>query len=156
MIGISTKGRYALRAMIDLARHNGRGPVARQHLAERQDISADYVAQLFRPLQDAGLLEGVKGPGGGYRLTRNAEEIHVRDIVEALEGPVAVAPCLRAGEGAACPRAEHCATRELWRQLSRAITDWLDGYTLQDLLDEDRNPISATVGLESGRGGSLH
>ncbi len=136
MIRVSTKGRYALRAMVDLATHTDNGPVARRDIAERQDISADYVAQLFRPLQDAGLVEGIKGPGGGYRLTRAPGDIRVRDVVEAVEGPLALAPCEDRRQGTPCPRADHCATRGLWERLSEAITDLLDAYTLQDLRSE--------------------
>ena len=132
MIRVSTRGRYALRAMVDLASHNGHGPVARRKIAERQGISSDYVAQLFRPLQDAGLVEGVKGPGGGYRLTRQPGEIRVRDVVEAVEGPVALAPCLEHGAGA-CPHADHCATRAFWERLSTAVEELLDAHTLEDL-----------------------
>ena len=87
----------------------------------------------------------MKGPGGGYRLLRDARDIRVRDVVEALEGPMALAPCVGYGEGAACPRAEHCATRQLWQQLSRAVSEWLDGYTLQDLLDRDGEPAGGRV-----------
>ncbi len=137
MIRVSTKGRYALRAMVDLARRFGNGPIARQDIAARQDISADYVAQLFRPLQDAGLVEGVKGPGGGYRLTRAPGEIRVRDVVEALEGPVALAPCVEGYlDSGGCPRAALCATRGFWERLSTAIRELLDITTLQDLSSE--------------------
>jgi len=125
-----------LRAMVDLARHSGNGPVARRDIAARQDISADYVAQLFQPLQEAGLVEGVKGPGGGYRLTRDPAEIRVRDVVEAVEGPVVLAPCRDHREHGRCPHAEQCATRGLWDRLSRAMRDMLDSYTLQDLQGE--------------------
>ena len=90
---ISTRGRYALRAMIDLALHTEAGPVLRQDISTRQEISADYVAQLFRQLCAAGLLEGVKGPGGGYRLAREVETIRAGDVVRAVEGPVALVHC---------------------------------------------------------------
>jgi Rrf2 family protein len=137
MIRVSTKGRYALRAMVDLARRFGNGPIARHDIAARQDISADYVAQLFRPLQNAGLVEGVKGPGGGYRLTRAPSEIRVRDVVEALEGPIALAPCVEdQPQERDCSRADCCATRDLWERLSTAIRELLDAYTLHDLSSE--------------------
>ena len=90
---ISTRGRYALRAMIDLAQHGGSDPVSRQDMSDRQEISADYVAQIFRHLQTAGLVEGVKGPGGGYRLTRDPTLIRAGDVVRAVEGPIAVVRC---------------------------------------------------------------
>ena len=135
MIRISTRGRYALRAMVDLARHTDGEPVLRQEIAERQSISADYVAQLFRPLQKAGLVEGVKGPGGGYRLARDAAEITAGDVVRAVEGPVALVHCALP-EDNSCARSEKCATHLLWTRLSAVMTEFLDSVTLQDLHDE--------------------
>jgi Rrf2 family iron-sulfur cluster assembly transcriptional regulator len=90
MMRISTRGRYALRAAVDLALHAGGGPVSRRDIAARQGISADYVAQLFRQLRKVGLVEGVKGPGGGYRLVRDAATIGAGDGVRAVEGAIAV------------------------------------------------------------------
>lgn len=137
MIRVSTRGRYALRAMVDLARHGDEGPVARRDIAQRQEISADYVAQIFQPLQRAGLVEGVKGPGGGYRLSRDAQQIRVREIVEAVEGPVALAPCLKQNGASDCTRAGSCATRSLWQRLTREMMEMLDSYSLQDLEREE-------------------
>ena len=138
MIRISTRGRYALRAMLDLAQHANNGPVSRQEIADRQEISADYVAQLFRHLQSAGLAEGVKGPGGGYRLARDAARISVGDIVRAMEGPVALVQCVCPGgdETPACDRVDRCVTHLLWSQISEAVTGLLDGVTLQDLAEQ--------------------
>ena len=135
---ISTRGRYALRAMEDLAQHGGSGPVSRRDISERQGISADYLAQLFRHLQSAGLVEGVKGPGGGYRLTRDPRLIRAGDVVQALEGPVAVVACALPcpDEGPSCTRVDRCPTHLLWRQVSEAVTGILDSVTLQDLSDQ--------------------
>jgi Rrf2 family protein len=122
--------------MVDLARHaDGDEPVLRQEIAERQDISADYVAQLFRPLQKTELVEGVKGPGGGYRLARDAAEITAGDVVRAVEGPIAVVHCTLP-EDDSCDRVEGCATHLLWTRLSAVMTEFLDSVTLQDLRDE--------------------
>ncbi|MFL7793638.1 MAG: Rrf2 family transcriptional regulator [Anaerolineae bacterium] len=137
MIRISTRGRYALRAMVDLARHTDGEPVLRQEIAERQSISADYAAQLFRPLQKARLVEGIKGPGGGYRLARDAAQITAGDVVRAVEGPVAVVRCALP-EDDSCDRVENCATHLLWTRLSAVMTEFLDSITLQDLCDEER------------------
>ena len=138
MIRVSTRGRYALRAMVDLAQHAGSGPVSRQEIAERQEISADYLAQLFRKLQSAGLVEGVKGPGGGYRLGRDAALISAGDIVRAAEGPVAVVHCALPcpDEGPSCTRLDRCATHQLWKQVSEALTAVLDSVTLKDLCSQ--------------------
>lgn len=137
---ISTRGRYALRAMIDLAQHGEDGPVSRRELSERQEISADYVAQLSRNLQAAGLVEGVKGPGGGYQLARDAAEIRAGDVVRAVEGPVAVVHCTLPcpDEGPACTRMDRCVTHLLWKKVSDAVSGVLDSVTLQDLADQAR------------------
>ncbi len=138
MIRVSTRGRYALRAMVDLAQHSGNGPVSRQEIAERQEISADYLAQLFRQMQAAGLVEGVKGPGGGYRLGRDAALIRAGDIVRAAEGPVAVVHCTLPcpDEGPSCSRMDRCTTHQLWKQVSEALTAVLDSVTLKDLYSQ--------------------
>ncbi len=135
---ISTRGRYALRAMVDVAQNSANGPVPRQGIAVRQEISADYVAQLFRQLQAAGLVEGVKGPGGGYRLTRDAAAITAGDIVQAVEGPIAVVECILYGpdEELSCHRVDRCVAHLLWQRLTEAISGILDSVTLHDLADE--------------------
>jgi len=138
MIRVSTRGRYALRAMVDLALHADGEPALRQEIAERQDISADYVAQLFRPLHKAGLVEGVKGPGGGYLLARDAADITAGDVVRVVEGPVAVVHCALEDDDPACNRVDRCVTRLLWKRLSAVMTEFLDSVTLQDLRDEAR------------------
>jgi Rrf2 family cysteine metabolism transcriptional repressor len=137
---ISTRGRYALRAMVDLALHGDMGPVSRQALSDRQAISADYVAQLFRHLIAAGLVEGVKGPGGGYRLQSDPSLISAEQVIRAVEGPIAVVQCLLPcpDEGPACERVDSCVTHLLWRQVSEAVTDVLDSVTLEDLADKAR------------------
>ena len=135
---ISTRGRYALRAMIDLALHTGEGTISRQDIVERQAISSDYVAQLFRRLHAAGLVEGVKGPGGGYRLARDAAAIRAGDVVRAVEGPVALVHCVVPDGELSCNRADRCVTRLLWKRLSETVTEFLDSVTLQDLCDEAR------------------
>jgi Rrf2 family protein len=138
MIRISTRGRYALRAMVDVAQHGENGPVSRQDIAERQEISADYVAQLFRHLQAAGLVEGIKGPGGGYRLGRDAALIRAGDVVQAVEGPVAVVHCALPCPDAdpSCPRIDQCVTHLLWKRVSEAVTDVLNSVTLEDLREQ--------------------
>jgi Rrf2 family iron-sulfur cluster assembly transcriptional regulator len=123
--------------MVDLALHADGEPVLRQEIAQRQDISADYVAQLFRPLHKAGLVEGVKGPGGGYRLARDAAEITAGDVIEAVEGPVAVVHCALP-EDDSCDRVDECVTHLLWSRLSAVMTKFLNSVTLQDLCDEAR------------------
>lgn len=132
---ISTRGRYALRAMVDLALHTDEGLVSRRDIATRQGISADYVAQLFRRLRAAGLVEGVKGPGGGYRLVRDATTICVGDVVRAAEGSIGVTDCVASGDDPACRLVEECVTRAVWQQVSQAVERVLDGITLAKLCD---------------------
>lgn len=153
MIRITTQGRYALRAMVDLAMHAGDGPVARQEIAARQAISADYVAQLFLLLQDADLVEGVKGPGGGYRLIRDPDQVCVREIVEAVEGPIALVHCVDPYEEPACNRVDLCPTRLLWQELSGVMREFLDAVTLQSVVDDARrlsHRISANGEVTTG------
>jgi Rrf2 family iron-sulfur cluster assembly transcriptional regulator len=134
--------------MVDLALHSDEGPVARQDIAERQAISADYVAQLFRQLQDADLVEGVKGPGGGYRLIRDADQVRARDIVEAVEGPISLVHCVDPHDEASCGRIDRCVTHLVWEQLSTLMQEFLDSITLQALRDEAQElaPANAQTG----------
>ncbi len=136
MMRISTRGRYALRAMVDLALHAGEGPASRHGIAVRQAVSADYVAQLFRELRAAGLVEGVKGPGGGYRLTRDAATIRVGDVVRAVEGPIAAVDCTIPSDEPSCDRVDRCVAHLLWKGLSEAMAEFLDSVTLKDLCDQ--------------------
>lgn len=138
MIRISTRGRYALRAMVDLAQHEQDGPILRHDISERQQISADYLAQLFRLLQAAGLVEGIKGPGGGYRLARAPERIHALDIVQAAEGPIALVHCVETcpDATAACTRMDQCVAHLLWKQVSKMVADTLEAVSLRDLCDQ--------------------
>jgi Rrf2 family iron-sulfur cluster assembly transcriptional regulator len=133
MIRISTRGRYAMRAMVDVARHANGSPVPRQEIADRQNISSDYVAQLFRDLAEAGLVEGVKGPGGGYLLARPAAAITAHDVMEAVEGPVALVHCLEPEQDSPCSRVDRCVTHLLWKELSEAMIEILSSVTLQEL-----------------------
>jgi Rrf2 family protein len=144
---MSTRGRYALRAMLDLALHNDEGPVLRHDIATRQEISADYVAQLFQHLCVVGLVKGVKGPGGGYRLARDPSVIRVGDIVRAVEGPIAPVQCaaVTPGSHSTCHRAEGCTTRLLWARLSGVIAQFLDAITLKELCDQARQINSGSA-----------
>jgi len=134
-VQISTRGRYALRAMIDLAMYGDSGPVLRRDIAARQNISADYVAQLFRQLRTAKLVQGIKGPGGGYRLARDAATIRVGDVVRAVEGPITVTVCA-SGDDPDCGQGTECVMRAIWQRASQAVEKVLDETTLADLRDE--------------------
>ena len=135
---LSTRGRYALRAMIDLALHADERPVLRSDIAERQEISAHYTEQLFVKLRRAGLIESVKGPGGGYILAQSAEQIKAGDIVRTVEGPIALVYCVAPQQEADCHRVDGCVTHLLWKRLSDKVAEVLDSVTLKDLCDQAR------------------
>lgn len=122
-----------MRAMLDLALHQGEGLVSRAEIARRQELSPTYIAHLFRRLERAGLVEGVKGPGGGYRLRRHPAEISVGEIIRVVEGPIALVHCVTPEGQKRCRRADRCVTRCLWQQVSESLAEILDRVTLQDL-----------------------
>lgn len=130
---ISTKGRYALRAMLDLAGYER--PVPLKDVAERQGISKKYLEILMRDLVEGGMVSGISGKGGGYTLCRRPEEYSVGEILERMEGPLAAVACLEEG-AAACPRAADCPTLPLWREYDRLTRDFFYGKRLSDLMGE--------------------
>ena len=131
---ISTKGRYALRMMLDIAVHQGEGYVALKDTAQREEISKKYLEQIALQLTQAGLLRAVRGHQGGYRLTRRPEEYTVLDILEVTETGLAAVACLEK-DAAQCPRCADCMTLPVWQGLDKIIRDYLGGITLQDVLD---------------------
>ena len=130
---ISTKGRYALRVMIDLAEHREEGRIPLKDIAERQRISKKYLEIIVRDLVNARLVEGVSGKGGGYCLCREPEAYTVGEILERTEGPLATVACL-AGDAAPCPRAADCQTLPLWAEFDRLTHDYFYGKRLTDLI----------------------
>lgn len=129
---ISTKGRYALRLMVDIAQHVDDGPVSLRDAARRQQLSDKYLEQIVTPLARAGLVRSVRGAGGGYLLTRKPEAYSVGDILRPLEGDLAPVEC--ATDGAWCARSGDCLTVGLWQEIHRAVSAVVDGTTLADLL----------------------
>lgn len=130
---ISTKGRYALRVMIDLAKQNSDNYVPLKNIAERQNISKKYLEIIVKELVNSSLLKGVSGKGGGYKLSRNPEEYSVGEILEVTEGSLAVVACL--SEGAEeCPRAELCETLPMWSEYNKMVHDYFYSKKLSDLL----------------------
>ena len=130
---ISTKGRYALQVMIDLAKHGGEGYVPLRDVAERQGISKKYLEIIVRDLVDGKLITGISGKGGGYRLCRRPEEYPVGEILERTEGPLATVACLSA-DAVPCPRAAECPTLPLWTEYDRLTHDFFYGKRLSELL----------------------
>ncbi len=129
---ISTKGRYALRVMIDLAERPSEGYVPLKEIAERQGISEKYLEAIIKILVKAKLVSGVRGKGGGYKLTRAPEQYTVGSILRLAEDSLAPVACLEA-DADACPRAAACRTLPVWQGLDKVINDYLDKITLADL-----------------------
>lgn len=131
---LTTKGRYAVTAMLDLAYHSQKHPVTLTDIATRQTISLSYLEQLFARLRKAGMVKGVRGPGGGYTLSRGAGEINVADIIEAVDEPVDSTKC---GGKSNCHNDQPCITHDLWMGLSEQIRAYLKQITLGQLLERD-------------------
>lgn len=130
---ISTKGRYALRVMIDLAEHQGEGFVPLKVIAERQEISEKYLESIIKLLVKARLLSGVRGKGGGYQLTRPPEQYTTGEVLRLTEESLAPVSCLE-GNSDACTRSVSCRTLPLWKGLNDVINDYLDHITVADLM----------------------
>lgn len=131
---ISTKGRYSIRILLDLAEHASGGYIPMKDVARRQEISLKYIGKLMPALKEAGLLESSHGLGGGYRLTRLPDEYTLWEILCLAEGDMAPVACLQEG-AAPCPRASECRTLSVWAGYDRLTRDYFSGITLADLLD---------------------
>lgn len=130
---ISTRGRYALRVLVDLAETEGEGYVAMKTIAQRQGISLKYLEQILPVLTKNGLIEGVQGKRGGYRLCRKPEEYSVGEILRLTEGNLAPVSCLECG-AAPCQRRDECRTIRMWTEFHGIINQYFDGITLADLM----------------------
>lgn len=139
---ISTRGRYGLRAMLELAQSFEDGPVLMKHIAEKQEISMKYLHTLLTMLKAAGLVHSMRGAGGGYSLTRPPSEITVSEVVRVLEGSLFPVQCVKDKE--LCERAERCVARDVWSDLGEAIEKLLSGLTLDDLLARKKKKDAVT------------
>ena len=129
---ISTRGRYALRVLIDLAEHGDGGYIPMKEIAQRQGISLKYLERILPVLTKSGMIEGLQGKTGGYRLTKPPEECAIGDILRLTEGDLAPVACLES-EAVACPRAKDCQTLPLWTEFYQVVNDFFDGKTLADV-----------------------
>lgn len=136
---LSTKGRYGLRAMIDLARYSEHEPVSISSIATRQDISERYLEQIFGLLRKAGLLKSIRGASGGYVLAKEMSEISVGDVLRALEGDIEPVKCMAfLGEGG-CSASGECVTKYVWQKINESINQTVDNMKLSELVNESKS-----------------
>ncbi len=139
---LTTKGRFAVTAMIDLAMRHGNGPVTLAGISDRQQISLSYLEQLFGKLRRHGLVESVRGPGGGYNLAKPTDKITVAEIILAVDEPLDATRC---GGMANCQDEQRCITHDLWTSLNERIYDYLTSVTLKDMVDKQKPSNVSTL-----------
>jgi Rrf2 family transcriptional regulator, iron-sulfur cluster assembly transcription factor len=139
---LTTKGRFAVTAMIDVAMHSTAGPATLAGVSERQKISLSYLEQLFGKLRRSGLVESVRGPGGGYHLARSPETVTVADVIVAVDEPIDATQC---GGQENCRDDRRCMTHELWATLNERILDYLQSVTLADLVRQQQQKADVVV-----------
>ncbi len=144
---LTTKGRFAVTAMIDLALRQGKGPVTLAGISQRQAISLSYLEQLFGKLRRHEIVESIRGPGGGYSLARKADQVTVADIIIAVDEPLDATQCggKENCHGADAATGTRCMTHELWATLNEKMVDYLDSVSLQDLVDQQKHKNSEQV-----------
>lgn len=140
---LSTKGRYGVTAMYDIAMHRKEGPISLKSVAQRQGISEHYLEQLMGALRKAGFVKSVRGAQGGYILVKDPSEISVGDIIRVMEGPIAPVDCLldSAEDNQYCTRAHTCVTRNVWKKVADSISEVLDSITLNDLCKYEQKGV---------------
>jgi Rrf2 family protein len=132
---LSTKGKYGVRALFEITRNYGKGPITIKEISDRQKISFSYLEQILHRLGKAGIIESVRGPGGGYILGKKPAELTIGDVVRALEGPIALSHCLEpGGAGSGCFQADDCVARMVWARIGAKIEEALDSITFDQLL----------------------
>ena len=142
---LSTRGRYATRAMLDLALHYGEGPIMLREIAQRQQVSERYLEHLVTPLKAAGLVKSTRGARGGFSLARHPSEIRISDIIRICEGSIALVECVDNPE--VCSRNEFCAARDIWLEMKEAMDGVLGSMTLQDLIERQKEKGQQKAGM---------
>lgn len=142
---LSTKGRYGLRAMVDLAVNSEKEAVSISSIAQRQKISESYLEQLAGRMKRAGLITSTRGAGGGYRLAKPAAEISVGDILRALEGSLDAVECQALKPDGICESADVCVTKIVWQKINESITKAVDEIMLQQLIEESKKAADTAV-----------
>jgi len=139
---LSTKGKYGVRAVFEIARNYGKGPISIKEIADRQGISFSYLEQILHKLGKAGLIDSVRGPAGGYLLARKPSELTIGDIIRVLEGPIALSHCLEPGETGDCYQADDCVAKMVWTKVGAKIEEALDSISFADLLQQhQKEPV---------------
>jgi Rrf2 family cysteine metabolism transcriptional repressor len=133
---LSTKGRYGTRALLDIALHQGNGPIQLRDIAKREQISLPYLNHLIAPLIEGGVIRSTRGVGGGVSLAKSPEEIRMSEVIGLLEDSIALVKCVT--DPAACNRSKFCATRDIWSELKTAMDGVLESTTLQDLVERQK------------------
>jgi Rrf2 family cysteine metabolism transcriptional repressor len=146
---MSTKGRYGLKIMFELAKKYSKGTVSLKDIAKEQELSETYSEQLISHLRKAGLVNSIRGAQGGYELSRQPSEISVGEIIRTLEGPLAPADCVIDGEPE-CSKADYCVTRPIWEKIMDSINGVIDSITLQDMVN-DYQKLNVVIEGESNR-----
>ncbi len=133
---LSTRGQYGTRALLELALHHGEGPVPLKIIAQSQQISLQYLERLITPLVAAGVIRSMRGARGGVWLARSPQEIKLSEVIELLEGSLALVECV--SDPKYCPRSDFCASRDIWGELEKAMSGVLESTTLQDLVERQK------------------
>ncbi len=150
---LSTKGRYAVMAMVDLAMHSDNKPVSLADIAERQEISLSYLEQLFAKLRRGGLVKSVRGPGGGYLLARDDEETRISDIILAVDEPIRATRCTPGQPFGCRSNKSRCMTHDLWEELGNQIYLYLSSVTVSDVVHRRVLGTSGVIQVNEGGGG---
>lgn len=133
---LSTKGRYGVRLMLDLASHFGEGPVILKQISQREEISEKYLWQLINPLKSVGLVRATRGAHGGYALAKTPSEITVKDILQVVEGSLCIVECVE--KPSTCSRSTFCIVRDLWSEASKTLSEKFEETTLADLVERKK------------------
>lgn len=144
MIKVSSKGRYGVKAVYELALHYGQGPVAVSWIAKSQNISEQYLEQLMAPLKRAGLVLGMRGAQGGYTLAKPPSEISVSDVVDAVEGPISLTDC-SSDDAQGCPDMEHCVGPDVWSRVQEALIDTMSSMSFQLLMEVQKDHFKRNI-----------
>jgi Rrf2 family protein len=142
-VKLSTKGRYGVRLMLDIALNCADGPVCLRDISKRQGITEKYLWHLINPLKSAGVIESVRGAHGGYILAKPLSEISIKEIVRALEGPLTLVKCVE--KPGSCTKAKSCVARDVWVEVAEKISQTLEAVTLKDIVENHKNKPTTAV-----------